>query len=218
MLRSPRVNLQDRPKVQGSTHAIPIRIMHWVGAAAIFCMMASGFEIYNASPILPFVIPDWLTLGGWLGGGIAWHLSAMWVLLADGLCYVTYGLTTGHFRREMLPVGPGSVARDLVAAFRFRLLHRLGHYNAIQRTLYLGVIAVAALTMLTGLSIWKPVQFGWLTDVFGGYPSARIIHFAMMSLILGFVIIHVALVALFPRTLVSMTVGARADEAVEAEP
>ena len=190
-----------------TAHPVAIRIMHWIGAYAVFYMILSGWQIYNASPILPFSIPNWMTLGGWLGGAIAWHLAAMWLLVVDGLCYLAYGLASGHFRRDMLPVGPRVVAQDFIAAVRFRLVHRLGHYNAVQRALYLGVIAVTALTAPTGLSIWKPIQLSWLTDVFGGYDTARVIHFFLMAMIVGFVIIHIALVALFPGTLVSMTVG-----------
>jgi thiosulfate reductase cytochrome b subunit len=188
-------------------HPLPIRLLHWVGALAMGCMIASGWEIYNASPILPFVFPPWMTLGGWLAGALAWHLSAMWLLLVDGLLYLAYGLATGHFRRDFLPIGPRVVARDLAAAARLRLAHRLGHYNAVQRLLYAGVIVVAALTMLSGLSIWKPVQFAWLTDGIGGYGIARRIHFAMMSLIVGFILLHVALVAIHPRTLRAMLIG-----------
>jgi thiosulfate reductase cytochrome b subunit len=195
----------DLAQTRGTpAHSLPIRVMHWVGALAMGCMIASGWEIYNASPILPVVFPPWMTLGGWLAGALAWHLSAMWLLLADGLLYLIYGLATGHFRRDFLPIGPRGGARDLAAAARLRLSHRLGHYNAVQRLLYAGVIVVTALTMLSGLSIWKPVQLAWLTDGIGGYDIARRIHFAMMSLIVGFILIHVALVAIHPRTLRAM--------------
>ena len=185
-------------------HPLPVQIMHWIGAAAIICMILSGWAIYNASPLLPFTFPQWMTLGGWLAGGIAWHLSAMWVLFADGLAYLGYGIFSGHFRRDIRPPGPKAILRDLDDAIHFRLGHQPGHYNAPQRLLYIGVIIVICLAVLTGLSIWKPVQLGWLTALFGGYPLARRIHFTMMVLILAFLIIHLALVALFPRTLVSM--------------
>ena len=178
--------------------------MHWIGAAAVICMILSGWQIYNASPSLPFTFPRWMTLGGWLAGGIAWHLSAMWVLFADGLAYLGYGAVSGHFRRNLRPTDPQSVLSDLRAALRFRLAHRLGHYNAVQRLLYAGVIVVICLSVATGLAIWKPVQLGWLTWLFGGYPVARGIHLAMMGLIVSFLVIHLALVALFPRTLVAM--------------
>jgi len=185
--------------------------MHWIGAAAVICMILSGWKIYNASPLLPFTFPRWMTLGGWLGGGIAWHLSAMWVLFADGLAYLAYGILSGHFRRDILPPRPKIILRDLDDALQFRLGHQLGSYNGVQRLLYMGVIIVICLAVVTGLSIWKPVQLGWLTGLFGGYPVARTIHLTMMALIVGFLIIHLALVILFPRTLVSMLAPVRSE-------
>jgi thiosulfate reductase cytochrome b subunit len=185
--------------------------MHWIGVYAIGCMMLSGWEIYDASPSLPFLFPSWMTLGGWLGGAIAWHLSAMWLLFADGLAYLIYGFASGHFRRDLSPPTPRAFGTDLGRALRFRLAHRLGHYNAVQRLLYCGVIVILLVAVATGLSIWKPVQFGWLCGLFGGYPIARGIHLSMMGLIAAFVIVHVALVAIYPRTLISMVASTRAD-------
>jgi thiosulfate reductase cytochrome b subunit len=202
------VNARAKPR---PAHALIVRVMHWIGAFAILCMILSGWQIYNASPILPFVFPRWMTLGGWLAGGIAWHLTAMWLLVADGLAYLVYGIASGHFRRDFLPIGPRAVGRDLIRALRLHLDHRLGEYNAVQRLLYVGVIVVVILTVLTGVSIWKPVQLGWLTDLVGGYDVARGIHFALMSVIVGFLLVHLTLVALFPRTLVAMFVGLRRD-------
>jgi thiosulfate reductase cytochrome b subunit len=201
-----RMQAKSRP-----AHPFIVRVMHWIAALAIICMILSGWQIYNASPILPFMFPRWMTLGGWLAGGIAWHLSAMWLLVADGLAYLAYGIASGHFRRDFLPIGPRAVAHDLIQALRLRLNHRLGDYNAVQRLLYAGVIIVVILTVLTGVSIWKPVQLGWLTDLFGGYDIARCIHFALMTLIVGFLLVHLSLVALFPRTFISMLVGLRRD-------
>jgi thiosulfate reductase cytochrome b subunit len=192
-------------------HSLPVRIMHWIGATAVICMILSGWQIYNASPLLPFTFPRWMTLGGWLGGGIGWHLSAMWVLFADGLAYLAYGILSGHFRRDILPPRPKIILRDLDDALQFRLGHQLGSYNGVQRLLYMGVIIVICLAVVTGLSIWKPVQLGWLTGLFGGYPVARTIHLTMMALIVGFLIIHLALVILFPRTLVSMLAPVRSE-------
>jgi thiosulfate reductase cytochrome b subunit len=194
-----------------AAHPWPIRIMHWIGVYAVGCMVLSGWQIYNASPDLPFVFPPWMTLGGWLAGGIAWHISAMWLLFADGIAYLVYGIASGHFRRHLTPPHPRDVAGDLGRALRFRLPHRLGHYNAVQRLFYDGVILVIALAIVTGLSIWKPVQFGWLTGLFGGYPVARLVHLTMMGLIVMFVIVHLTLVAIYPRTLVSMLAGKPAD-------
>jgi thiosulfate reductase cytochrome b subunit len=185
--------------------------MHWIGVYAMGCMIFSGWEIYNASPSLPFLFPRWTGLGGWLGGALAWHLSAMWLLFADGIAYLIYGFASGHFRRDLRPPRPSEVCADAGAALRFRLGHRLGHYNAVQRLLYGGVILVILVQVVTGLAIWKPVQFGWLAGLFGGYPIARGIHLTMMLLIVAFVVLHVTLVALFPRTLASMIVGLRTE-------
>ena len=193
-------------------HPLPVRVMHWVGAGAIITMMLSGWEIYNASPSLPFTFPGWATLGGWLAGAIAWHISAMWVLFADGLAYLGYGFSSGYFRRDIRPVGVRALVCEVGAALRFRFGHRLGHYNAVQRLLYAGVILAVCVAVATGLAIWKPVQLGWLTGFFGGYPVARGIHLAMMLCIAGFLAVHLVLVALFPRTLVSMVAPLEAED------
>ena len=188
-------------------HPLPIRVMHWIGAISVLCMMLSGWAIYNASPSLPFTFPRRMTLGGWLAGGIAWHITVMWALFADGVAYLLYGFLSGHFRRDLRPLGLRAAIVDLVAALTGRLGHRLGHYNAVQRLLYVGVILLICCSVATGLSIWKPVQLGWLTDLFGGYPFARGIHLAAMIGIALFVVVHLTLVVIFPRTLIAMLAG-----------
>jgi thiosulfate reductase cytochrome b subunit len=190
-----------------STHPIILRCTHWIGAAAMITMILSGWAIYNASPLLPFIIPPGLTLGGWLGAGIAWHISAMWVLMADGLVYLAWGFASGHFGRAFLPITAPAVLNDTMAALRFRLKHDLDHYNAVQRLLYVLVVAAGVLLVLTGLSIWKPVQLGALTWCFGGYDIARRIHFTLMCCVVAFLAIHVTLVALVPNTLRAMVLG-----------
>jgi len=190
-------------------HPVILRITHWVGAAAMITMILSGWAIYNASPLLPFSFPPWVTLGGWLGAGIAWHIAAMWLLMADGLVYLAWGFISGHFRRDFWPLSPAAFARDLTAALRLRLSHDTENYNAVQKALYAGVILAAVLAVLTGLSIWKPVQLYWLVALFGGYDIARVLHFSLMSAITLFLLIHLALVALVPRTLRRMVIGAR---------
>jgi thiosulfate reductase cytochrome b subunit len=190
---------------------MPIRIMHWVGAAAILCMIFSGISIYNASPSLPFIFPSWMMLGGWLAAGIAWHISAMWVLFIDGIAYLTYGFASGHFRSDIGVPRPAEVARDMAKALRGRLGHRAGHYNAVQRALYAGVLVAICGSVATGLSIWKPVQFFWLSGLLGGYPVARGIHLACMLSIAAFILVHVVLVAIYPRTLVAMLAPTKAE-------
>lgn len=206
--------LLDPPKRQSRHRRRPlvVRLTHWVGAYAMVCMILSGWQIYNASPILSFVFPRWATLGGWLAGALAWHFAAMWLLLIDGVIYLGYGVLSGHFRRDFLPITPAGVRRDLRAALALRLRHEHGTYNSVQKLLYAGVLLVAILTVLTGLAIWKPVQLHPLTALFGEYDVARRIHFALMTLIVAFIVVHLALVAVVPSTLVTMITGGRQPE------
>jgi thiosulfate reductase cytochrome b subunit len=185
-------------------HPLPIRLMHWIWAAAVICMMLSGWAIYDASPDLPFVFPRRMTLGGWLAGGIAWHISVMWVLFAVGGAYLIYGFASGHFLRDFFPLSPRAVIKTMIAALTGRLGHNLGHYNAVQKLLYIGVIGLLGVQIATGFAIWKPVQLSWLTDLFGGFPLARNIHLAAMIGLVLFLVIHLTLVAIFPSTLVAM--------------
>ncbi|MBS0529706.1 MAG: cytochrome b/b6 domain-containing protein, partial [Proteobacteria bacterium] len=80
-------------------------------------------------------------------------------------------------------------------------------YNYVQKLLYAGIIVVGILIVLSGLSIWKPVQFQWLTAAFGGYDFARYVHFACMALIVAFLVVHVALALLVPKSLRAMIIG-----------
>jgi thiosulfate reductase cytochrome b subunit len=185
--------------------------MHWIGAPTVIGMMLSGWAIYNASPDLPFTFPRWMTLGSWLAGGIAWHISLMWLLFADGLGYLVYGVASGHFYRDFYPPTPRAVLKTMIEALTGRLGHSLGHYNAVQRLLYAGVILLVVLQVLTGLAIWKPVQLGGLTALFGGFPLARNLHLAAMIGIVLFLAVHLTLVALFPSTLVAMFASRPAD-------
>ena len=189
------------------THPLVVRITHWVNAFAMTCMIASGWAIYNASPIFAFRFPVWATVGDWLGGSIAWHFAAMWLLCANGLVYLTYGLASRHLQRQLLPVHPREVIHDALLAMRLRLPHETGRYNAVQRALYLMVLLLGVLLVASGLSIWKPVQFAWLTALFGGFDFARKVHFGAMAGVVAFVVVHLALVMLVPRTLLPMFTG-----------
>lgn len=190
-------------------HPLALRIMHWLTALAIIVLIGSGWQIYNASPIFAFSFPRLITIGGWLAGAIAWHLAAIWLLMINGLCYLIWGVLSGHFRQKFLPVTPRGVWRDMIAALTFRLKHQQGVYNAVQRLLYIGVIILGIVAVLSGLAIWKPVQLWWLSDLFGGFAISRYVHFFVMTGIAGFIFIHLLLVALVPRVLPSMITGGR---------
>lgn len=202
-------------------HPLSRRMMHWVNALAILVMIGSGWRIYNYYPALPlhFGFPYYLTLGGdftvteaisnddGLVNALYWHFAAMWVLVLNFLAYVIVGFVSGHFRRDFLPITMGAFLRDFFAALRGQLGHQLGEYNTVQKVFYWGVLAAILVTILSGLSIWKPVQLQQLTWLFGGYEFARVVHFFGMAAIVGFLVVHLALTALVPKTLVAMVLG-----------
>ena len=191
-----------------AVHPLVVRITHWINVIAILILVLSGWRIYNAAPLFDFKFPYAWTLGGWLAGALQWHFAAMWLLAVNGLVYVAYGIFSGHFRRKLLPVSPGAVFRDIGMALRGRLAHEdLRFYNAAQRAAYLGAIVLAVILILSGLVIWKPVQFYTLGMLMGDYEGARLLHFFAMAALVGFVIVHVVMVVLVPRTFPSMITG-----------
>ena len=195
-------------KSETTIHPRWVRVCHWVNAVAILVMIGSGWQIYNASPLFGFVFAREIALGNWLAGALLWHFAAMWVLVINGIVYVTLGLASGRFRRKLWPIRPSDVVADLKAAVTFRLAHDdLSRYNAIQKLLYAGVILTAVVIVLSGLSIWKPVQFQELTTLFGGYDTARYVHFFAMCAIVAFLVVHIALALIVPKSLRAMIAG-----------
>jgi len=189
-------------------HPLIVRITHWINALAILLMVASGWRIYNADPFLGFRFPDAWTLGGWLAGALQWHFAAMWLLALNGFVYVAYGIVSGHLWRKLTPLNPLAVVRDIGHAVRGRLAHDdLTMYNAAQRAAYFGVIVLLVLLILSGLVLWKPVQFHAIGMLMGDYEGARYVHFFSMAAVVLFVIVHVLMVALVPRTFPSMFTG-----------
>ena len=185
-----------------------VRAMHWTNAVAMILMIMSGWQIYNASPLFAFKFAKSITLGDWLGGALLWHFAAMWLLMVNGLLYLIVGVATGRFRKKLLPITPEGVISDARAALAGKLSHDdLTKYNYVQKLLYAGIIAVGILIVLSGLSIWKPVQLQYLTALFGGYDFARYVHFICMSAIVAFLIVHVALAVLVPKSLRAMIIG-----------
>jgi thiosulfate reductase cytochrome b subunit len=190
-------------------HPLPVRIMHWINAIAMLIMISSGWKIYNDDVIFGWLhFPDSLTLGHWAQHGLQWHFFGMWIVALNGLAYVAYGFATGRFRRMLLPIR----LHDLLAAINDALRLRLAHddptqYNAVQRVLYIGVILVAVLIVLSGLALWKPVQFSEFASLFYDFQTTRLVHFLCMTAIVLFLVVHVALALLVPHTLVAMITG-----------
>jgi thiosulfate reductase cytochrome b subunit len=189
-------------------HPAWVRVCHWLNAIAILMMIGSGWQIYDASPLFGFTFPRSITLGGWLAGARHWHFAAMWLLVINGLVYVTLGIVTGRFRRKLLPLYPSEFFADIKAALTFKLAHDdLSHYNAVQKLLYIGIILTGIIIVLSGLSMWKPVQFQELTALFGGYDFARYVHFFAMAAIVAFLVVHISLALIVPKSLRAMVTG-----------
>ena len=189
-------------------HPLVVRITHWINAFAILVMVASGWRIYNASPLFGFKFPNEITLGGWLAGALQWHFAAMWLLALNGIVYVTYGIASGHFRKKLFPLTPRAVLRDALAALRGKLAHdNLAVYNAAQRAAYLAIILCLVVLVLSGLAIWKPVQLQEIAALMGGYEGARLLHFFAMALMVFIVLVHIVMVILVPRTFPTMITG-----------
>jgi len=186
-----------------------VRVTHWINALAMLIMIGSGWQIYDASPLFRVLeFPSQIALGEWLAGALLWHFAAMWLLVINGIVYVTLGIWTGRFRRKLFPIRPREVLSDFLAALRGKLSHDdLSMYNAVQKLLYLGVLLAGVVIVLSGLSIWKPVQFQWLTAFFGGYDTARYVHFFAMTSIVGFLTVHVVLALIVPKSLRAMIFG-----------
>jgi thiosulfate reductase cytochrome b subunit len=209
------------PRRVVTVHPPIVRLAHWLNVVAIYIMVGSGWHIYNNVPIFSWLIfPNWLTFGGdpsisyklhgdtGFANALLWHFAAMWLLVVNGLIYVGYGLASGRFRRKLLPVRPREVVAEVANALRLKLAHDdISVYNAVQKLLYIGILCVLALVVVSGIAIWKPVQFQWLTALFGGFQAARLVHFLCMTAIVLFVLVHMTLALLVPSTLRAMITG-----------
>jgi thiosulfate reductase cytochrome b subunit len=197
-------------RTKEAIHPLWVRVTHWINALAMVLMIGSGWQIYDASPLplFQFEFPTSITLGGDLPTGLAWHFAAMWLLAVNGIVYVGLGLASGRFRAKLFPIRGREILADVAAALRGKLGHDdLAVYNAVQKLLYLGVIVAGVVIVLSGLSIWKPVQLQWLTALFGGYDAARYVHFFAMSAIVLFLVVHVVVALLVPKSLRAMIIG-----------
>jgi thiosulfate reductase cytochrome b subunit len=217
MTAEPLAGAPARPSIV--VHSLVVRVTHWINALAMIIMIGSGWRIWNSDPIFGYYFPVWATIGGdsersqdlhnelGLASALQWHFAGMWLLVINGLVYFAYGLLWGHFRHAFLPVSPRAFFRDFFAALRFRLPHQPGLYNAVQKALYLGVLAAGIVMVLSGLAIWKPGQFQELAWLFGGFDTARLVHFLGMVAIVLFLLVHISLVIIVPKTLPTMITG-----------
>jgi len=202
-------------------HPGVVRLMHWINAAAIIIMIGSGWHIYNNHPVFEWItFPRWATLGGdpeityklnkdvGFSNALLWHFAAMWVFFVNGTIALIYGFASGRIAHKWFPITVSGFFRDLTDALTFRLSHDdLSVYNVVQRVSYVGVVLATLLVFVSGLAIWKPVQFQGLTALFVDFQGARLVHFLAMSAIAAFLVIHVTLALLVPRTIKAMITG-----------
>jgi thiosulfate reductase cytochrome b subunit len=190
-------------------HPLPVRIMHGINAAVMMVMITSGWGIYNDDVIVRGVhFGQFWRLGDWAAWSLNWHFAGMWLLTINGIIYVTYGFVSGRFRERLLPIRPSEVVQTIVDTLHFKIAHEdITVYNAVQKLLYIVVILAGVAQVVTGLAIWKPVQFSGLVSWLGGFETARVLHFVGMVVIVGFLVVHVALALLVPRTFLAMMTG-----------
>ena len=201
-----------------------VRLTHWVNTVVLVLMMATGLQIYGAFPHFgmrgtpslgpnPFdahAAPHWMTAGGWLAGGLNLHFFLMWPLILNGLLYLLYLLFSGEIRTlAFRPRDVPRAAQMQLYYLRLRTEHPpQGKHNALQKGAYSFIVTLGAVSVLSGLAIWKPIQLGLLTALFGGYEWARYWHFVAVWLFAGFIVLHVALVFIVdPASLRAMLTG-----------
>ena len=195
-------------KSRSSIHPAWLRVTHWLNVVAVAIMLCSVWRIYNAAPFFDLRFPSEITIGGWLGGALQWHFAGMWLLAFNGLVYLAMNVLSGRFTSKFFPITVAVVWHDLRDLLRGRLSHAdPRRYNGLQRLAYLTAIVDLVLLVLSGLVLWKSVQFPVLRELMGGYESARRVHFFAMATLVAFVAGHVLMVALVPRTLLTMLRG-----------
>jgi thiosulfate reductase cytochrome b subunit len=218
---APAVATGRRPLVK--RHHGLVRITHWANAVLLAGMIASGLQIYMAfmhfglrggryfpNPWDGKGFPPWSRLGGWLAGGLSWHFALAWPFVISGLLYLGYLVVSGEWRSLLFR--PSDVPRAWQMQLYYLKLRRehppQGKHNALQKLAYSSIVALAALSVLTGFAVYKPVELGWLTALFGGYELARYWHFWAVWIFVAFTLLHVALVFLVdPASLRAMITG-----------
>jgi Ni/Fe-hydrogenase b-type cytochrome subunit len=188
-------------------HPWAVRFSHWANAVTITVLAMSGLQIFTAFPSFGAKIPQQnliddvpkaIALGGWLGGALQWHFTFMWIFAAAGVLYLVSQAVSGHFRTVLF------MPRDLPGVWPMARHYFLfgpkppavSQYNPLQKLAYTSTLFFGAISLLTGLVMYKPVQLSTLGWLFGGYHSARLIHFLAMCAMLGFIPGHLIMVVL----------------------
>jgi Ni/Fe-hydrogenase b-type cytochrome subunit len=220
-------------------HRLSTRIWHWANFLALAILFMSGLNISNAhrrlywgdagfSPEEAWLevtrFPGWATIPNYysLAAARQWHLLFAWVFALGLLLFMLASLINHHFRRDIATSRKewrwSAIRHDVKAHLRFDFDHGAGKYNFLQKVAYSVVLFVLLPGMIvTGMAISPGVEpaLPWLADLFGGRQGARSFHFLFAWALVGFLVLHVALVlASGPvRQLRDMITGGRIDEA-----
>jgi thiosulfate reductase cytochrome b subunit len=189
-------------------HPLAIRWFHWINFPVLAVMVWSGLLIYWANPVyrigagkhtlLKMTVKEPL-YEKWhvafrLGEGISLHFFFMWFFAINGILYVLYTIFSGEWR-YLVPDRRSFKEAFLVVLHDLHLRKEAPpqkRYNAAQRISYTAIVLMGLGSLLTGLAIYKPVQFAWLTWLFGGYQMARFFHFWITIGYVAFFVVHIA--------------------------
>jgi thiosulfate reductase cytochrome b subunit len=209
-MKQVKAETSSKPAQSGRRlHPLPVGIMHWINAVVMLVIITSGWGIYDDDVIIRGVhFGQFWRLGDWAAWSLDWHFAGMWFFTINGLIYLVYGFAKGRLREKLLPIRPAEVVQTIIDTLHFKIAHDdITVYNAVQKLLYIVVIFAGVSQVVTGVAIWKPIQFSGLVSLLGGFQTARVLHFAGMAVIVGFLIVHVALALLVPKTLGAMVTG-----------
>lgn len=166
--------------------ALLAKAFHWVNIVSLLLMITSGLQIYNANPVFGgragWQFPDFLLLGGWLAGGRHWHFAMMWVFSINLLLY---GLFIGLSRRWKRRFVSSSDVEVLQTGQNPKRKTYAWH-----RLVYTGIIPVLLLAIASGLAMYKPAHFYWLSSLFGSWQILRTVHFITVPIVVLFTLLH----------------------------
>jgi thiosulfate reductase cytochrome b subunit len=198
-------------KVIKEKHAFAMRWTHWVNFPVLAIMIWSGLLIYWASGVytisifgytlIKFFPPkfyEFFNLRRRLAEGMAFHFLFMWFFAINGFLYILYTIISGAWR-ELVPKKSSFKEAWLVVLHDLHIRKTTppqNKYNAAQRIAYTSIIIMGFGSLVTGLAIYKPAQFYWITWLCGGYHFARILHFALTMGYVLFFVVHVVQVIL----------------------
>jgi thiosulfate reductase cytochrome b subunit len=187
-------------------HLRVIRWAHWINFPLLFLMIWSGLLIYWSNDVYKIQVgdhvlfkffPDWFykkfNIEFRLAEGMSWHFFLMWLFAVNGIVYVLYSVISGEWR-YLVP--NKNSFKEAIQVVLYDLHLSKNHppprkYNGAQQIAYTSIIIMGGLSLLTGLAIYKPTQFSWLTALLGGYGAARLEHFLLTLGYVAFFLIHI---------------------------